>query len=223
MSAIVRPIESSTLTDEVIVGRVVDGDTPLYELLVRRHNQRVYRAVRAILRDDAESEDAMQQAYVSAFRHLSQFRGTAKFSTWLVRIAVHEARGRLRRSGRHLQLVNHESKEVESEPRMQSPQNPERRVGASELGHVLETLIAELSENLRAVFVLREVEGMSTHEVAEVLEISDDNVKTRLSRARSELRDAITEKLGAAALEVWLFENPRCDAVARYVMAEISK
>lgn len=105
---------------------------------------------------------------------------------------------------------------------MQSPRDPERHASARELGLLLEALIEELPDTLRTVFVLREVEGMDTAEVAEALELSEDNVKTRLHRARTSLREGIKERLGAAALQVWLFENPRCDVVARKVMEEIA-
>lgn len=225
MSAIVEARAGQSLTDEAVVSLVLAGDTHLYEVLVRRNNQRVYRAVRAVLQDDSEAEDAMQQAYVSAFRNLAQFRGSARFSTWLVRIAVHEARARIRRRNRLVELVDPEAGETIDEvedSRMDGALDPERQTSERELAAVLQLLIEGLPEKLRTVFVLREVEGMSTAEVAEALELSEDNVKTRLHRAKSALRERMSERLGAAAVHVWLFENPRCDAVSEGVMRTVA-
>jgi len=218
-----RRVEDVALSDEAVVALVREGDIPLYEVLVRRHNQKVYRAVRAVLRDDDEVEDVMQQAYVSAYQALSQFRGEARFSTWLVRIAVHAARARQRGKGRLIELVEDGAQEGADDLATWRGGDPEMNTGSRELGVVLEELIADLPERLRTVFVLREVEGMNTAEVAQALELSEDNVKTRLHRAKSALRDRITERIGAAAVNVWLFENPRCDVVAAGVMGEIKR
>src|SRR5687768_1207243 len=173
----------AALADEEIVARVLDGHTELYEVLVRRHNQRVYRAARAILRNDDEAEDVMQEAYVRAYRNLKQFRAEAKFTTWLTRIAVHEALGRLRSNARWTDLEETEMREATSrEP------SPERSAAASEARELLEQAMERLSDQQRAVFVLRDVEEMSTAETAESLRLTEDNVKIILHRARKHLR-----------------------------------
>ncbi|HWV37292.1 MAG TPA: RNA polymerase sigma factor [Vulgatibacter sp.] len=212
----------SRATDEEIVARVLSGEVAAFELLVRRHNQVVYRTVRSILRDDAEAEDVMQHAHVAAFQHLSQFRGGSKYSTWLVRIAVHEAKARLRRQGRLVELVEADVDGSMGTWNMRVTRDPEKETGSRQLGRILEELIDGLPAHHRAVFVLREVEGLSTAEVAHALDLSEDNVKTRLHRAKAALRDRLTERLGAAAVEVWRFDAPRCDRVWSGVLAEIA-
>src|SRR5688572_18099560 len=153
------------LTDEQVVARVLDGQTALFEILMRRHNERIYRVARAILRDDSEAEDVMQQAYVNAYAHLRQFHGRAQFSTWLTRIAVNEALARARRQ-RNYECVDEDTQDVEPFMDRIEPSNPERQAAAGELRMVLERAIDELPDGAREVFVVREVEGMSTAEVA---------------------------------------------------------
>jgi RNA polymerase sigma-70 factor (ECF subfamily) len=215
--------EGVELTDEAIVCRVLNGETALYELLMRRHNQRMYRTIRAVLRDDAEAEDAMQQAWLATYTHLAQFRAEARFTTWMLRIAVNEALGRLRQRKR-LVLV---TADVDVEDSMHSDGadarggNPERQMSARQLGAVLEGLVVALPDNLRLVFVMREIDGLSTNEVAAVLALSEDNVKTRLHRAKAALRDKLTAQMGAAAVQLWRFDAPRCDIVVHGVMAKL--
>lgn len=209
------------LTDEAVVRLVLEGQGALFEVLVRRHNQRVYRAVRAVLRDDAEAEDVMQHAYVAAWAQLARFNGASRFSTWLVRIALNEALARLRKRGRFVELVQTDADDQAEAPMKHDELDPEQAASARELGRVLESLIEELPTHFRTVFVLREVEGMSTGEVAQALELSEDNVKARLHRAKVALRNQVSHRLGSAALQVWRFEAPRCDVVVREVMARV--
>src|SRR5215467_6112573 len=176
-------------SDEQIVTRVLAGETPLYELLMRRYNQRLYRVARAILRDDAEAEDVMQDAYVRAYQHLADFEGRARFSTWLTRIAVHEALARCRSRSRYQSLDDsEESKGGIMESLASDGRDPEEMAYDGELGEVLERAILKLSEEHRLVFMLREVEGMTTDETAESLSLTPENVKVRLHRARAALR-----------------------------------
>jgi len=216
-----RPKSISGETDDEVVARVLAGDVAAFELLVRRHNQIVYRTVRAILRDDAEAEDVLQHAHVAAFQNLAQFRGGAKYSTWLVRIAIHEARARLRKQGRFVELMDSDAEGAPGVWNMRIVRDPEKETGSRQLGRILEELIDGLPSHHRAVFVLREVERLSTAEVAEALDVTEDNVKTRLHRAKTALRDRLTERLGAAAVEVWRFEAPRCDRVWAGVLEAI--
>ena len=209
-------------TDQEVVGQVLAGNTALFELLMRRHNARIYRAARAIVRDEAEAEDVMQQAYLNAYKHLAQFTGAAQFSTWLTRIAVHEALARVKRQGRY-EIVDVETALPGAESVSDRPEalDPERLASAGELRQLLETVIDLLPAGMREVFMLREVEGLSTAETAECLEVSDDVVKTRLSRARATLRHAILERTGATLPEVFQFYRPRCDRMVDAVLQQL--
>jgi len=203
---------SSEITDEALVAKVLAGQAQLYEILIRRHNRRLYRAIRAVLRNDAEVDDVMQDAYVNAFTHLSQFRGGARFSTWLTRIAVYEAFARLRKAKRFTQTSGEEEEMEAVQP------TPEDAASGRELRHVLERAIDALPENFRTVFVLRAVEEMSTSETAEVLDLPDDTVKTRLHRARSMLQKSLLER---AEGEVYEFHLSRCDRVVDVVFQRL--
>jgi RNA polymerase sigma-70 factor, ECF subfamily len=210
----------ATLTDDEIVARVLDGDTALFEVLMRRHNERVYRAARAIVRDEREAEDVMQQAYVNAFTHLRQFDGRAKFSTWLTKIAVYEALARARRRGRDEPLDDGAGEGFM--PISASP-DPEREAFGHELGVLIESAVDRLGDGYREVFMLRQVEGMSTAETAQVLGLSEDVVKTRLSRARTALQRDLLERTGAAAGSAFTFGQARCDRVVTAVMSRIAR
>jgi RNA polymerase sigma-70 factor (ECF subfamily) len=213
--------ESSDHPDEQVVRDVLDGNTAMFELLMRRHNERLYRAARAIVRDEAEAEDVMQQAYVNAFTHLAQFNGSALFSTWLTRIAINEALARVRRKGRYEAFDDDASSTVDPLMSVNPSENPERLALAGELRVLLESAIDVLPNGMREVFVLRDVEGMSTLEVAECLGVSEDVVKTRLSRGRATLRRVLMERTGATAPEAFRFYRPRCDRVVAAVLAKI--
>lgn len=210
-----------TLTDDQVVHRVIAGETPLFEVLMRRHNERIYRAARAIVRDEREAEDVMQQAYVNAYAHLRQFDGRAQFSTWLTRIAVHEALARLRRRARVVELLPERHSMEESPMPTTSMPDPERQAFSRELGRILEHAIDRLPDGAREVFMLRQLEGMSTAEVAATLDVSEDVVKTRFSRARASLRRDLSDQVGIASAETFRFLRPRCDRVVAAVLARI--
>jgi RNA polymerase sigma-70 factor (ECF subfamily) len=190
----------------------------LFEILMRRHNQRLYRVVRAILRDEAETEDVLQDAYVRAFMHLDQFLGRARFSTWLTRIAVHEA---LRRQNRRRRFTGIEDV-VDS---LESPApGPAEGAANGELRELLETSIDRLPKDYRTVFVLRDVEGLSTAETAKSLAILEQTVKTRLHRARRQLRSHLEQGLGGmggAVKEVFAFGFARCDRLVAAVLRRL--
>jgi len=208
------------LSDEQVVTRVLAGQTALFEVLMRRHNERLYRAARAILRDEHEAEDVMQQAYVNAYSHLRQFDGRSKFSTWLTRIAVHEALARARRRGRYTTIDADESS-VEPGAFDTTP-DPERLAISNELGTLVESAIDRLPDGTREVFMLRQVEGMSTEEVAEALNVSESVVKTRLSRARGAIRRELYEQAGLAASNTFRFLRPRCDRIVSAVLERLA-
>ena len=213
--------EGAEQSDEDIIRQVLEGNTAMFELLMRRYNERVYRAARAIVRDEQEAEDVMQQAYVNAFTHLRQFNGAARFSTWLTKIAINESLARLRRRKRY-EPFDDERSNVEPFMSRNVPENPERQAFAGELRSLLEWAIDTLPDGMREVFVLREVEGLSTSEVAEALDVSDDVVKTRLSRGRAALRRVLLDRTGATAPDAFRFYRPRCDRVVAQVLAKIA-
>jgi RNA polymerase sigma-70 factor (ECF subfamily) len=207
-------------SDADVIRQVLEGNTAMFELLMRRYNERVYRAARAIVRDEQEAEDVMQQAYVNAFTHLHQFNGAARFSTWLTKIAINESLARVRRRGRY-ETFDDELSNVESFMSRNVPDNPERQAFTGELRGLLEWAIDTLPDGTREVFVLREVEGLSTSEVAGSLDVSEDVVKTRLSRGRAALRRVLMQRTGATAPEAFRFYRPRCDRVVAQVLARI--
>jgi RNA polymerase sigma-70 factor (ECF subfamily) len=205
--------------DEALVERVVAGETPLFELLMRRNNARLYRAIRSILRDEDAVEELMQQTYVLAFSRLGQFGGGARFSTWLLRIGINEALQRLRRARRWPQVG---VEALEEEPSMEAEDpGPETLLARSELLRMVEGLVDQLPTLYRTVFVLREVQQLSTAEVADLLELSPEAVKQRLSRARSALRTALEQRTGEALSTLFPFEAPRCDRVVAGALADL--
>jgi RNA polymerase sigma-70 factor (ECF subfamily) len=215
-AAIVEPA-----SDVEIVRRVLGGDAPAFELIVRRYNQRLFRVARSILGDDSEAEDVVQEAYVRAYEHLGQFEGRALFSTWLTKIAVYEATAR-RRKRRRLQTFD--SGDLDRDIMdFQSPR-PDAAEEASqhELGRLLAGAVDALPAELRVVFAMRMVEAISTNETAECLEITSANVKTRLHRARHLLRAWIDEQIGEEARRLYAFDGARCDRITECVMRRLA-
>jgi len=213
-------VEPAEQTDEDVIRQVLAGNTGMFELLMRRYNERVYRAARAIVRVEHDAEDVMQQAYVNAFTHLRQFNGSARFSTWLTRIAINESLARVRRQARY-QSFDPDHSNVEPFMPPSAMDDPERQAFTRELRSLLEWAIDALPDGMREVFVLREVEGLNTSEVADCLGVSDDVVKTRLSRARAALRRLLAARTGATAPDAFRFYRPRCDRVVAAVLARI--
>ena len=206
------------LQDEDLVRRILAGETALFEVIMRRYNQRIYRAARAILRDDSVAEDVMQAAYVRAYEHLGQFGGRAPFGAWLTRIAVNEALGRLR-NAKHYEEPEGEGDRMD---RFASPApDPEQAAASSETRRLLESLIEGLPQGNRAVFVLRDVEGMSTAEASEALSITEENVKVRLHRARVALRNGLSAYAHRETRNAFAFHAVRCDRVVRNVFRQL--
>jgi RNA polymerase sigma-70 factor (ECF subfamily) len=212
------------LSDEEVVERVRAGEGRLFEVLMRRYNQRLFRLARVIVRDDHEAEDVMQQAYVNAYTHLSQFQGRARFATWLTRIAVYEASARRRKRERLRSLADPDAVEDGGDPRPGgggAGLNPEQRAYGGELRRVIEAAVERLPEAQRAAFVLRDVEGLSTAEAAACLEVSQEVVKTRLSRARARLRRELLERASLASPQLFSFHLSRCDRVVAGTWARL--
>jgi RNA polymerase sigma-70 factor (ECF subfamily) len=203
--------KDESLSDKEIVRRVRAGETGFFEELFRRHRQRVYRVARAIVRDDAEAADIVQEAYLRAYIHLDQFAGRARFSTWLTKIAVYLALNRAR--------VGRRQKEKEGVPisegnslkgEIATGSDPERRAFGKEVKTILETAIDALPDRYRAVFMMREIEQMSTAETAECLNLSQDTVKTRLHRARALLRGKLHASAGSSGAGAFRFGGSSC-------------
>jgi RNA polymerase sigma-70 factor (ECF subfamily) len=212
----------SSVTDEHVVAQVLAGDIGKFEIIMRRYNQRLYRTARAILRDDAQAEDVLQDTYVRAYEHLRQFEGRAKFSTWLTRIAVNESLARLRQRNRFDEETYMAEDAGDRMDHFTSPvASPEQQAFGTEMRHLIEEAVEKLPENYRLVFMLRHVEDLSTAETAEVLAIEEDNVKVRLHRARNLLQQSISDRVGAGAAQLFPFHATRCDRVVRNVFARI--
>jgi RNA polymerase sigma-70 factor (ECF subfamily) len=206
--------------DEALIRRVCAGETACFETLMRRHNERIYRTVRAVLGEDADVEDVMQQAYVSAYQHLAGFEGRARFSTWMTRIAINEAYARLRKRARSEPAPWEDEHAMAEEPEATGP-TPEQIAARIEMHALLERAVDTLSPPNRTVFMLRSVEGLTTAETADCLQISEEAVKTRLHRANEALRHWLAAQMGGAVHEAFRFYRPRCDAVVGGVMGRI--
>ena len=223
----VGTVPTSSLTDADIVRRVQAGEGALFEILMRRHNQRLYRAARAVINDEQDVEDVMQQAYINAFTHLHQFEERSQFSTWLIRIALNEAFAR--RKQRHATESTGDMESTSSQERgdvmatLTSPHaDPERQAYAQELHRVLEQAVDTLPETYRTVFMLRDIEGLSTSETGEGLGLGKEAVKTRLHRARAMIRRAVSARIGDVTSGAFQFHAPRCDRVVAAVFARIN-
>jgi RNA polymerase sigma-70 factor (ECF subfamily) len=221
-AAILERARSEGWADEEVVQRVRAGDTALFEVLVRRYNQRLYRVARAIVRNDAEAEDVMQDAYVRAFAHLDQFEARAPFAAWLTRIAVNEALARLRIQQRMQPLAEDGGEGKITMPADQHTMNPEEQTSNAELGRILEETLLSLPEQYRTVVMLRDVEEMTTAETAEVLGLTEENVKVRLHRGRAIMRENICDRVGTTAREAFPFLGARCDRMTALVMRRIT-
>lgn len=214
---------SKALTDDEVVDRVRAGDLAMYEVIMRRYNQRLYRIARAILHDDVEAEDVMQDAYVRAYTHLEQFAGRSAFSTWLSRIAVHEALTRLRSRNRHPQV---DVTDYDGEISMKTPSNtldPEKNASTGQLREFLEEAVLNLPESYRTVIMLRDIEELSTAETAEALDLTEENVKIRLHRGHGMMRNWLFERIGPSAKEAFPFMGARCDRVVQNVFVRLTK
>ena len=208
-----------------LAARAAQGDSAAFEALMRRHNRMLFRTARAILRDDAEAEDALQEAYLQAYRSLAGFRGDAQLSTWLARIVANEALQRLRKQTRRAEIVPLQSADgAELEQVMDSDmdQAPDTTAARGEMRRLLESQIDALPEAYRAVFVLRAVEELSVEETAAVLDLPPATVRTRLFRARSMLREALARKIDVACEDAFSFAGERCDRVVANVLARLN-
>lgn len=206
------------------MARVRSGDTAFYEVLMRRYNQRLFRIARAILRDADEAEDVVQDTYVKAYASLDQFAGRARFSTWLAKITAYEFAARLRKRKRFQETPPSSDRENQSMGSVESSDpNPEQQALRHEALSFLEQAVDALPAMYRRVFVLREVENMSTDETADCLNLTEETVKIRLLRARHMLRNELYTRVGATGSQAFQFMGTRCDRVVHRVFDLLSK
>src|SRR4051794_26384868 len=216
------PLQAS---DAELAARAAGGDRSAFELIMRRHNRRLFRLARSLVRSDEEAEDVLQETYVRAFARLSDLATGAALSAWLARIVANEALGRRRAGARVVSIeefraraATDEDDAPDGDPASDEP-DPERLAASGELRRLLETAVDALPEEFRTVFVLREVEGLSTAETAASLAIRPETVKTRLHRARRQLRETLGERMLAASPSLFDFQGARCDRIVGQVLA----
>jgi RNA polymerase sigma-70 factor, ECF subfamily len=213
----------AALTDPELVELAATGDELAFRTIMQRHNQRLYRLARTMLKDDAEAEDVVQESYLRAFAGLSGFRGEASLATWLTRITINEALGRKRKQRptvglEHAEAVPAESAQIIRFPMMNTVADPERSAAQQQIRTLLERSIDGLPEPFRVVFVMRDVEGMSIEETAASLGIRPETVKTRLHRARRLLRRELDEQLATTLKDAFPFAGARCARITEAVL-----
>lgn len=212
--------------DAALAARVGGGDAAAFELLMRRHNRRLYRLARSMLRDAAEAEDALQDAYLAAYRSMGHFRAEASLATWLSRVVANQCLARLRRQARRDNIVPMVSlggpDEEEPHPMPASEaETPDGALVRAELRAVLERKLDELPEAFRTVFVLRSVEELSVEETARSLDIPEATVRSRHFRARSLLRESLAQEIDLAERDVFSFDGARCDRIVARVLERV--
>lgn len=212
-------------SEESLVARARQGDEAAIRLLIRANNQRLFRVARGVLGNDGEAEDVVQASYMRAFTRLDGFRGESRFSTWLTRIALNEALGRVRRrrATTGLEALDGEAEAgLSAFPLSLVPLSADSEASRTEMRHLLEHAIDELPEAFRLAVILRDVEGLSTAEAAGQLGIRPETLKTRLHRARQLLRQTIEEKISGSFADVFPFDGARCDSMADRIVAALA-
>jgi RNA polymerase sigma-70 factor (ECF subfamily) len=211
--------------DAELVQRALGRDEGAVRAIMQSNNRRLYRLARGILRNDSEAEDVIQETYVRAFTHLEHFRGDSSLSTWLARIAMNEALGRLRRQRPSVEWTSLPEGALEAQiiqfP-LSSADDPEKSMAQREIQHVVEHAIDELPEAFRLVFITRVIEGMNVEETAELLGLKPQTVKTRLYRARTMLRDNVEKKIGPVVMEAFPFAGKRCERLTEAVLKRLA-
>jgi RNA polymerase sigma-70 factor, ECF subfamily len=226
MTAASQPYASRTSTDQDLARRMARGDTRALEELMRIYNRRLFRTARAILRDDAAAEDALQEAYLRAYGSIGTFRGDAQLSTWLVRIVANEALARRRKEQRRAQVLplhGGEEGQERLENSMDEREGPQGHAERVEVRRLLEAKIDALPDGYRTVFVLRALEELSVEETAAALDIPAATVRTRFFRARGLLREALSREVDLAFGDAFAFDGERCDRIVARVLAAVSE
>jgi RNA polymerase sigma-70 factor (ECF subfamily) len=217
----------SDLSDGDLAQRIAHGDSAAFEVIMRRHNRALFRTARAILRDDADAEDALQEAYIKAYRMMAEFRGESRLSTWLGRIVANEALMRLRKSARRSGIIPFQSSATTEEVNQISDtamhQGPEISAQRAEMRKLIEAKIDALPDAYRPVFMLRAVEEFSVEETADILHIPAATVRSRFFRARSLLREALAKEVDFACEDAFAFAGSRCDRIVANVLERIGR
>jgi RNA polymerase sigma-70 factor (ECF subfamily) len=214
-------------SDLDIAGRIAGGDQSAFELMMRRHNRPLYRAARSILKDDAEAEDALQDAYLLAYRHIEKFRGESTLSTWLMRIVVNEAIARSRKGRRRAKIIRldgdaeWENETAEASMEETTPEQPETAAMRADARRMLERQIDALPDAFRTVFVLRALEEMTVEETATCLDIPEATVRSRFFRARGLLREALAREIDFVHGTAFSFDGARCDRIVAGVLERV--
>lgn len=211
--------------DEIALARSVgEGDRAAFEQLMRRHNRRLYRVARAALRDEAEAEDALQEAYLAAYRSIASFRGESSLATWLSRLVLNECLGRLRKSARRQNIVPMVAADAaEVSTVHDSADLPDAALVRTQMRDLIERKLDALPEDFRIVFVLRAVEDLSVEEAAVVLGIPEATVRSRHFRARGLLREALAREIDVAEGGLYDFGGSRCDRIVQRVAARLDE
>ncbi|MER9184168.1 RNA polymerase sigma factor [Mesorhizobium sp. M0159] len=206
--------------DMQLVGRALARDGDAFRTIIKTHNQRLYRIARGVVRNDSEAEDIVQEAYVSAFAHLEAFRGDASLATWLSRIVVNEALGRLRKRRRMVAMPENPQAEIIRFP-LNPSDDPERTMAQRQILELVERATDSLPDVYRMVFVARVIEGLSIEETAELLGVRPETIKTRLHRARALVRKALDDQIGPVLLDAFPFAGRRCERLTNAVMQRL--
>jgi len=229
MALAVTQLDVSGLSERELADRMREGDERAFELVMRRHNRLLYRTARSILRDDFEAEDCVQEAYLQAFRSIGAFRGESKLSTWLTRIVVNQALGKMRKrrkEGGNVRLDNVldlDGHVQGASPSLAAPEQPEARARREEMRKLLESKIDELPAAFRTVFMLRALEELSAEETAACLGIPPATVRTRFFRARSLLRESLEKEVDLALEDAYAFAGARCDRIVQTVLDRLRR
>jgi RNA polymerase sigma-70 factor (ECF subfamily) len=218
------PIAPAGSTEAELVRRARERDEPAIRSIMQSNNRRLYRLARGILRNDSEAEDVVQETYVRAFTHLQDFRGDSSLATWLGRIAINEALGRVRRQRANVEWTSLPPGTLEAQiiqfP-LSAASDPEKSMAQREIQHVVEHAIDDLPEAFRIVFITRVIEGMNVEETAEILGLKPETVKTRLHRARTMLRENVERKIGPIVMEAFPFAGKRCERLTDAVLKRL--
>lgn len=208
-----------------LVRRAASRDPAAVRQIVRQHNQRLYRLARAVLRNDADAEDALQEAYLKAFTHLHRFRGEASLSTWLSRITLNEAASRLRRRKRLKRTAvdrPDSASQIIPFPIRNGSDDPERTMAQRQILHLVEQATDTLPQPFRLVFVARVIEGLSVEETAALLDLQPSTVRTRLHRARKMVKEQLEAQIGPVLVDAFPFAGKRCERLTEAVLARLS-
>src|SRR3984893_1652347 len=226
MRSVLAPPVAVPSDDAELVRRALIRDGTAFRTIMERHNRRLYRIARGILRNDSEAEDVVQEAYVKAFTNLGGFRGDSSLATWLARITMNEALGRLRRERPTVDLETFGAQRTEAQiikfPQTVTSDHPERTMAQREILQLVERATDHLPEIFRIVFMTRVIEGMSTEDTANLLGLPPDTVKTRLHRARRLVRDELDKQIGPVLMDAFPFAGRRCERMTNAVLQRLT-